>query len=359
MSCSQWGFFSVVILTVFLSPLTYSQSDSPFYTSALTPLYEDVFSFDYEKVTHVVQMGLDVDGLPLHYYANLITPVCDDSICEILHLEMYWDLLGNYIGFDTIPGFALTKYDHEKFTDDEYVSLHKILLDNSSDLGELEMMDLISNVENYDSGVIDAISGATNVDIANSVVKGGVYSCYILWHIANPLTKVKILEHTAALLDVALVTQMLTSTNSVYQMYILSGFGSEDYQKNQKDILLALSQASPKVLAYLIDNMPDAFLGLDEAQTLLTRNFSCYSVLPRYKLLQRFASCQCITSSGVEVLSLQLESMSFMQLQQFVDILINRPALVSEKMVNHITQVVSQNTYPYNFVLEEYLMRIK
>lgn len=51
--------------------------------------------------------------------------------------------------------------------------------------------------------------------------------------------------------------------------------------------------------------------------------------------------------------------MIFMQLQQFVDLMLKHPALVSEKGVGHIPLFVSEKAYQYNFVLEDYLLRIK
>lgn len=355
----QRKFLFVAIVYILVLQLVHSQSDFSFYSTELLPHYEDAFSFDYEKVTHAVQLGLSSDGVPQHYYANLITPVCDDSICEILHLEVYWDLLGNYIGFDTIPGFALTKYNHIRFTQNEYVRLHEILKDRYSDLGELDMVNLVSNIANQESGIIDAVSGATNIDIANSIVKGGVYSCYILWHIVNPLTKDKILEHTDSLLSPSLRSSMLTSANSAYQMYILKGFSVDDYTNYKEELLLSLSEISSEVLVYLIDHMPDSFLSLEEVQSLLVNNFSSYSVIPRFKLLQRLSACRCVTRLSLEILSNQLEAMSYMQVQEFVDMLDKYPSLVSEIMLRNITQLVRETSYKYSFILEEYLRRLK
>lgn len=151
-----------------------AQENGPFYANEGDVTYTKIFSFDYEKVSHTVQLGTDESGNPIHYYARLRTPVCEDSICEILNLEMYWDLLGNYIAFDTIPGYPLTKYDHVKFTVDEYQELHKILQDNNSALKELQMSDLVNNGKKLESESIDAASGATSVYVADAVVKGGV-----------------------------------------------------------------------------------------------------------------------------------------------------------------------------------------
>lgn len=70
---------------------------------------------------------------------------------------MCWELQDNYVGFATIPCFALSKYEYVIFTNDDYVSWHRILFDDYYDLRELEMVDLISNADIHDSGVIDAV----------------------------------------------------------------------------------------------------------------------------------------------------------------------------------------------------------
>ncbi len=37
------------------------------------------------------------------------TDVCNDSLCELMELNVIWDLAGNYKKIDSIPGLPLTK----------------------------------------------------------------------------------------------------------------------------------------------------------------------------------------------------------------------------------------------------------
>ena len=342
-----------------VSSSLYSQEEDHFYRGGVDVQYTEVFSFFYEKVTHTVSLGVDSDGLPQHYYAHLITPVCDDSICEILHLELYWDLLGNYMGFDTLPGFALTKYDHVKFNAKEYRQLNEILEDAYSPLGELQMADLLNNEESHSSGVIDAVSGATNVDIANSVVQGGVYSCYILWHIAHSQTKDSLLEYTTSLLDKPLVAFMLASNAPRYQIYVLSTFTDADYLTYKSDLVPLISSDAPTVLAYLMENMPSSFLALAEVQEAMSSQFSNFSVVSRYKYLLRLAECNCILPLSLEILSTQIETMSYMQVQEFADLLKRSKGAFTEETLRNVQHIISATSYKYAFVLEEVLLHLR
>lgn len=330
-------------------------ANSPFYRSDSSLVYSDVVSFDYEKASHTIQLGTDADGLPEHYYARLITPVCDDSICEILHLEMYWDLLGNYMGFDTIPGYALTKYDHVKFTSQEYLRLHEILMDKKSALGELEMMDLVTNEEKHTSGVIDAASGATNVDIAGAVVKGGVYSCYILWHIANPLSQQQILRNTEMIMTPELKYEMLKEQNPRYRIYQFSKFSTEEYLKYADAVTKILTGDDEASVSYLINNMPDTLLRIETLQLAIAHHFSAYSVTDRYQLLMRMSSCHCVYPDAVETLAFNFPIMSYMQVQSFVEILNYNKADLTTQTLNYLKKYADEEKHKYAFLLQEFL----
>lgn len=346
----------VILGSLFVFSSLFSQEGGAFHKAEKELHYTEVLSFSYENVSHTVELGVDSTGLPQHYYANLITPVCDDTICEILHLEVYWDLLGNYLGFDTLPGLALTKYDHDKFTAEEYHRLHEILQDAYSPLGDLLMIDLVSNAAKHSSGVIDASSGATSVDIANSVVPGGVYSCYILWHIVHPQTDSRLLAHTTSILDAELMTSMLESHDPRYQVYVLNALSDEDYLIHHQSVIASLSGASPTVIAYLMQNMPKAFLVHPDVQQAMCSLFTDFSVVSRYKFLLRLSECNGVLPSSLELLSEQISEMSYMQVQEFVGLLKKNSTRLTEVTTRKVQEVANAATYKYAYVLQELLI---
>ena len=94
------------------------------------------FIFQPEKSAIPDSMMLCTDSVhvPVGYQAVVNMEVCDDTLCARLILNLHWDLAGNYSGFDTLPGFPLTKFDHRKFNGEDYRKLDQILNDKNSAL---------------------------------------------------------------------------------------------------------------------------------------------------------------------------------------------------------------------------------
>src|SRR3546814_8890384 len=86
---------------------------------------------DSTFVDYAMMLLKDGSGLPEAYTSSITTPVCDDSLCALMHIRIYWDLLGNYAGSDTVAGEPLTKNDHLNFMQDDYIKLHKLLSYNN------------------------------------------------------------------------------------------------------------------------------------------------------------------------------------------------------------------------------------
>jgi hypothetical protein len=122
----------------------------------------------------------------------------------MVHLWLYWDGSGNYLGFLPDEKEPLTKTDHQVFSADDYLKLHRILSDSLSVLKSLKQEELIILPEKKkDSVKVDAYSGATKVNLQEYLVKNAAYTCYTLWHTAYGPTRAKILAVLDARIDSA------------------------------------------------------------------------------------------------------------------------------------------------------------
>lgn len=117
-------------------------------------------------------------GLPRSAFRKISTGVCIDGQCRKLQMSVYWDITGQYLGFELPAGEFLSKTEHEPFNEEEYKRLHTLLADRYSSLAEYTLEELVPQNKE-----VDAVSSATVKNVLNSVVEGAVYTSYTLWHI--------------------------------------------------------------------------------------------------------------------------------------------------------------------------------
>lgn len=98
---------------------------------------------DYGRKT-ITTIHFNEQNNPARYEANLNLPVCDDNLCANVIVKVYWDLAGNYNGFDTLRGIPLTKFDHRPFTAADYYKLDEILADTYYETNSLLIFDVIN-----------------------------------------------------------------------------------------------------------------------------------------------------------------------------------------------------------------------
>jgi len=159
--CKQFIVWMVlwIIISGFIQP--FSQNLLKDYTSeevAVLPGKDSIFL----NPVYYVYSG---DG-ESNYECILQTPVCNDTLCQIVKVKILWDLIGDFIRFDTLPGYPLTKYDHLPFSTDDYNKLQTTLEDGNSILGRKSEKELLDNNQMRYSEKTDAITGATQTSRA-------------------------------------------------------------------------------------------------------------------------------------------------------------------------------------------------
>jgi hypothetical protein len=243
----------IVFLSVLISTITFSQSRVDFCKSAFD------YIFDENSMENTIKICSNSNQIPFRYEADINMPVCDDTLCANVILRIYWDLAGNYAGFDTIPGFPLTKFDHKKFTSADYEKLDKILKNRNSMLRILNKEDLVDKSVKIKSETVDAVTSATPQTVKKSVVEGAVYSSYSLWHFINGEVKNRMAGFTMDIYSEPISRQMLLSDNYETQLFALRHWTEKDYETHSDLLFQIILQGVPLVKANAITKTPLPF----------------------------------------------------------------------------------------------------
>ena len=230
-----------------------------------------------QKTNTIIQLKEQL--LPARYEANLNLPVCDDNLCANVVLKMYWDLAGNYTGFDTLKGKPLTKFDHRPFTPADYQKLNEILSDKNNILRVLGKDELTDKSVKLKSSTVDAVTGATPASVKDQVVEGAVYTAFTLWHFVNGAVKDSIKSFTINIFSDKSGEQLLQSNNHETQIFALKQLQDTFYETHSKLIFSVLTNSSPLVRAYIINKIPLPLSTLDKNNEFasLYTNLDSYS----------------------------------------------------------------------------------
>lgn len=226
-----------------------------------------------DSISVQVNLKYDAQGLPDYYYCHVNMPVCEEGLCRLMIVDVYWDVLGNFLRYELPPGEALTKMDHVEFTADDHQKLRSILSNKASILRDYPLGDLLDRSRKVRSKVVDAVSAATRVEVKDAVVSGAVYSTYALWHVVNGPIASRIEENTKPLLSDALVLKMFRSSDFYYQYYALNHV-PEGKMKEYVPLIIDLVNRGASYIPYFaIEKVPKEAWRVDKYQVALLKNF--------------------------------------------------------------------------------------
>jgi hypothetical protein len=205
----------------------------------------------------------DISG-SYFYYSSIRTSVCNDTLCQMVTLNVFWDLAGNYSRFDTLPGRPLTKNDHIPFEKNDYQKLHATLSDENSILGEKKKEELLDETRSRYSEKLDAVTGATSHEIQSAVVDGALYSTYTLWHLINGEIKNMMREYTLSKYNSGMENQLLKSKNPKTVLFGLKNLDENDFLYRFETILDLMKSGNPLVNFSLAKKIPAKVLAIEE-----------------------------------------------------------------------------------------------
>jgi len=138
-----------------------------------------------DSSSYVLSRVLDGTGQTRYFYRDIDQFPCEDSVCERMHVRLYWDTQGKYLKLETEEGSGLTKLNHKPFTARDYQKLNELLGNTKSYLRYYKLENLTSKAAEKHYYSVDAISGATVTEVSYETVRGAVKTCFVLWKIAN------------------------------------------------------------------------------------------------------------------------------------------------------------------------------
>ncbi|MBE9464804.1 hypothetical protein IEE83_23215 [Dyadobacter sp. UP-52] len=181
-----------------------------------------------DTLQYTLKLKFDDSGKPQYFFRNIFTPVCYTNECKPVHINFYWDLLGNYVRYDLPEGKVLTKVDHEEFKAEDYEKLQDILARQNSIFADLKMEDLITKGTDDLSDSVDAKTGATLKTIKNEVIDGAVYTCFTLWKIAYGKAVPEMLKITESYKNDKMLHDFLADKNYHYQYWAMEKVINKD-----------------------------------------------------------------------------------------------------------------------------------
>lgn len=363
-------FSRLVLLMVMGLVLLYSSSIQP---AKNVPLYmampEQFAKVANEKMVftlagsdsllqHQVWLLSDAQQKPLLYCADVITPVCIDGLCKPMYITLYWNLVGNYVGYGVFPDNLLTKFDHEAFTPADYAKLHTLLLDQHSILERKTMEDLfdqsIAAVEKitFKGKEVDAVSGATRTEIKESVVEGALYSCFTAWHLAHGNIKEQIEQHLLSYYDPTLAASFLASQAEDYQLFALKQLTPTTLVNQLPAVQEIFKHSSPGNRLYILKKMPRELWKDEKVSQSFFQSFASVDINTRTLLLNNLKYAH---PSMVNCLVENLEQMSKNQLSTFLAYLAENRQLINEKLKAGLAQTAQNKSFPESYLVETFL----
>lgn len=308
------------------------------------------------SIIHEMYLLHNAAGTPLLYYADILTPVCIDGVCKPVYVEMYWDLLGHYVGFGEYPDRPLTKYDHDPFLAEDYEKLHGLLLDRNSILDRKSLVDLYDlraaageKIE-YNGVEIDGISGATKTEIKSSIVSGALYSCYRLWYLAHGDASQKIREYLPEIYSDSLARHFLDSEDGDYRYYAVRQLDGGDFA-NFTRIRKVFEQGNPLTRKHILKKMPDSLLQRPSIHEPLYQMFPELDGGSKTLLLKKLF----LVPAAAPALSNYLDRMTKNQLRTFLQLLKTNPAILTPEVRANLVRFAKDESYVYAYLLEEFL----
>ena len=309
-------------------------------------------------VEHQLELLQDEGGEPLLFFSRINTPVCIDNICKPMDIKIYWNLVGEYVGYDTLGRFPLTKFDHDLFEGVDYEKLHRLLLDKHSILERKEMSDLFdpnSQPEKqvtYQGVEVDAATGATKKEIKESVVEGALYSCYTIWHLVHGSVVDSMKQVLEDMASPSLMNRFLYSSHEDYQFYAVREMNEEMFIEEAPRLSAIFISSKPLIRTYILKKMPDNMWGEESVTSSFFETFSNIDINSRTLLIKGLNKAHKTSS---QILLKEVKNMSRNQLKLYLAFFEDHENTITPEVLSRFEAVVETGNYTYAYMLEEFL----
>lgn len=240
-----------------------------------------------DTIETTIYLKFDSLGIPDSYNTRIFTPVCETERCYAIEIDFYWDLIGRFLGYDTIPGQGLTKLDHIPFTEADYNKLDAILANSNSPLASYSKEELVKNTRGSE---LDGFTGATIREIKETVINGAVYSCYTLWHIANGTVIDSLQKTTSWMFTKGLVRKLVDQHSQEINYFLLDNFSEEDFMTYLPEVLESIQQGQGYYAKNAIEKLSGGVFRERLVQDFFAETFGTLSYFAQVALLKKMQS---------------------------------------------------------------------
>jgi len=328
---------SVVILWITVIALLFSSFKSKFSHNqqpAFHFLTED--SIDIEVIALFGQ-----DSVLSGYKAYVFSPVCEDTTCYPVELEFYWDILGRYQKYEVFPDRGLTKLDHKPFTETDYNTLSRLLLNNEPAFLAMQRKDLVVKVK---KDTVDGYTGATIAAIKNEVIPGAVYSCYTLWHIAHGIVADSIKNNTQRHFNPILLKRLFNSGEMEAAYYLTGRLNEEEFVTYLPEILKLLRERKGYLAQHILDQLPPRIVGSESFQDSMVTIMPNLDYYAQKSLLRRLDGALTSNKLG-KVLAESIDSRGSLHNELIIKIFCNNGSqLTPELYQTFLQQLLTKET---------------
>ncbi|MDA0195417.1 MAG: hypothetical protein O2951_10285 [Bacteroidetes bacterium] len=262
---------------------------SALFTESKTAFYDNpVAHFTVaDSVNIEINAIYDSLGVLSNYNAHIITPVCEEDKCYAIEVDFYWDQIGRFHHYDTVPGKGLTKLDHDPFTESDFIKLKNILNNSNSILASYTKEELVRNTRSSD---VDGVSGATIKEIQESVINGAVYSCFTLWHIANGLAVDSLQKVTKKLFSRELIKNLVIQDDQEINYFLINSFSERDFTDYLPEILQTILQGKGYYAKNAVEKIPSEILSNILGQGFFATNFTRLDYFAQVAFLKKIST---------------------------------------------------------------------
>ncbi len=214
-------FIGILILSGYYQSGRIQYSHPPTLQLPVVTAVDHLVDFNDDIANDTLIQYLSKEGYPISYTRHLRTGVCFDNKCRPLDITLRWNVTGRYLGFELPEKEFLSKYDHDPFSEAEYVRLHGILTDSLSALKYFHYNEIVPKADStYEK--VDAVSGATSANVLDNVVEGAAFTTYKLWHLVYGSAQRQAEALTCEKLTPELIQLILDSKHSSDKIWALN-----------------------------------------------------------------------------------------------------------------------------------------
>jgi len=228
------------------------------------------------------------DGVPVWFGRNVRKIVCLTGECQIARVWLFWNGVGDYLGFQLHNNEPLTKTNHIEFSIDDYKKLNSILSDSAAVLKGITSEELTKEEINKN---LDVHSGATRLSYKKYLVEDAAYTCYALWHTVYGFTRTKIKHMFEQRIDSGFLLLLLDGNNIEYKRRAIEYIAENPQYQHlfNPDILSMLTNDDEETAQLALNYLSPEIVTNSSVKQILFSSFDEMNVHRRFQFVWKLS----------------------------------------------------------------------